>query len=350
MLRWEMHAANQPLQRTSCEAPALQPDEVLVRVAGCGICHTDLGFLYGGVRTRKELPLALGHEISGVVEAAGVAARDWFGRAVVVPAVIPCGECAVCRKGRRTICPKQIFPGNDIHGGFASHVVVPARGLCRVPPSMSVPLHELAVLADAITTPYEAIRRSGLDAGDVAIFVGIGGVGSFGVQIAHALGAEVIAIDVDPERLELAAQHGASLTLDARAHEGNALRDAVRAHLRAAGKPLVEWRIFETSGTRAGQETAFRLLVHGAHLAVVGFTLDTVTVRLSNLMALDARAEGNWGCPPERYPEALALVERGQVVITPFVETRPLSHVNEALADLQAHRIKRRVVLVPDFN
>jgi 6-hydroxycyclohex-1-ene-1-carbonyl-CoA dehydrogenase len=229
---------------------------------------------------------------------------------------------------------------------------VPARGLGPVPADLEarcgVGLADLAVLADAITTPYEAARRAHLHEGDVAIFVGAGGVGGFGVQVARALGAYVVAVDVDPERLRLASEHGASLALDARDETAAGLRDRIRAHLRDAGRPLVEWKIFETSGTKAGQETAWRLLVHGAHLGVVGFTLEPATVRLSNLMALDARAEGNWGCPPDRYPEALDLVLHRKVAIAPFVERRPLEEVNRALEDLRAHRVKRRIVLVPE--
>jgi 6-hydroxycyclohex-1-ene-1-carbonyl-CoA dehydrogenase len=354
MLRWEMREPNAPLVANEVAPPALGPDEVSIRVAGCGICHTDLGFYSGGVRTRAALPIALGHEVSGVVEAAGSDAGRWRGQAVVVPAVIPCGTCDPCRRGRETICPKQIFPGNDIHGGFATHVVVPARGLCPVPPDLErragIGLPDVAVLADAVTTPYEAICRSGLQSGDVALFVGVGGVGGFGVQIARALGAYVVALDVNPARLALAAAHGAAFALDVRGQEPGAVREQVRAHLKQAGKPVTEWRIFETSGTKPGQELAWRLLVHGAHLGVVGFTLEPSSIRLSQLMALDARAEGNWGCPPARYPEALDLVLRGQVRIAPYVERRPLAAVNEALADLMAHRIDRRVVLVPDME
>ncbi|KAB2958735.1 MAG: alcohol dehydrogenase catalytic domain-containing protein [Thermoanaerobaculia bacterium] len=107
--------------------------EVVIEVAGCGVCHTDLGFFYEGVPTRHPFPLTLGHEIAGTVVEAGPGAEAWLGRAVVVPAVLPCGECDACRAGRGAICPRQVFPGNDVHGGFASHVRVPSRGLCPVP-------------------------------------------------------------------------------------------------------------------------------------------------------------------------------------------------------------------------
>jgi 6-hydroxycyclohex-1-ene-1-carbonyl-CoA dehydrogenase len=231
---------------------------------------------------------------------------------------------------------------------------VPARGLCGVPADLEarcgVSLAQLAVLADAITTPYEAARRAHLHEGDVAIYIGVGGVGGFGVQVARALGAHVIAIDVDPDRLKLASEHGASLALDARELDPSGIRDRIRAHLKEHRRPMVEWKIFETSGTKVGQETAWRLLVHGAHLGVVGFTLDAATVRLSNLMALDARAEGNWGCPPDLYPEALDLVLHGKVEIGPYVVERPLKEVNRALEDLHAHREKRRIVLIPEAS
>jgi 6-hydroxycyclohex-1-ene-1-carbonyl-CoA dehydrogenase len=108
-----------------------------------------------------------------------------------------------------------------------------------------------------------------------------------------------------------------------------------------------EWIIFECSGTRAGQETAFGLLNHGATLCVVGFTMDKVEIRLSNLMAYHARAIGNWGCPPELYPQALELVLNGQVKIAPFVEKHPLSDINQVFEAVHAGALKRRAVLVP---
>jgi 6-hydroxycyclohex-1-ene-1-carbonyl-CoA dehydrogenase len=108
-----------------------------------------------------------------------------------------------------------------------------------------------------------------------------------------------------------------------------------------------EWIIFECSGTRAGQEMAFGLINHGATLCVVGFTMDKVEVRLSNLMAYHARALGNWGCPPELYPAALNLVLNGRVKVVPFVERHPLSQINEIFAAVHHGELKRRAVLVP---
>ena len=207
----------------------------------------------------------------------------------------------------------------------------------------------LSVVADAVTTPYEAIRRSGLGTDDVAVFVGVGGVGGFGVQIAAACGAAVAAIDVDHDKLEMAAQHGASLTLDATCMSEKELKSAVRAFVKESGRKGTGLRIFETSGTPAGQSTAFGLLDYGAYLAVVGFTPKKVELRLSNLMALDATARGNWGCPPEQYPAALALVLEGKVAIEPYVERYPLDEAPALLEAVARHEIRKRVILVPQL-
>jgi 6-hydroxycyclohex-1-ene-1-carbonyl-CoA dehydrogenase len=331
------------------------PGEVIVEVAGCGVCHTDLGFFYDGVPTRHSFPLTLGHEISGRVVAAGAGAEAWRGRAVVVPAVLPCGRCEACRAGRGAVCSEQVFPGNDVHGGFATHVRVPARGLCAVPDPHTAAndrqrpeLAMLAVIADAVTTPYQAVLRSGLGPDDLAVFVGAGGVGGFGIQIAKSRGAHVAALDVDPQRLDLVAAHGADLVLRPDQLDFRALRQSLRAFADERGVPTWRRRVFETSGTASGQTTAFGLLEPGGYLSVVGFTPEKVTLRLSNLMAFDATVEGNWGCLPEHYPAVLDLVLSGAVQLAPFVEQRPLGTINATFEDLRAHRIARRVVLVPD--
>ncbi len=351
---WTVDEPGAPMTLVGLEASP-RAGEVLVRVVGCGVCHTDLGFFYDRVPTRHPLPLVLGHEVAGVVVEAGRGAEAWLGRSVVVPAVIPCGECAACAAGRGSICPLQVFPGNDLHGGFATHLVVPARGLCPVPdltdPRVNprgLELETLSVIADAVSTPYQAILRSGLAAGDLAVFVGVGGVGGFGVQLAAALGARVVAVDVDPGRLARLETHGAEWTFDSAQTGFRELKGEIRRIAKELDVASFRWRVFECSGTPAGQATAFGLLGHGSYLGVVGYTPQPVELRLSNLMALDATAQGNWGCLPEHYPAVVELALQGKVALEPFVEYRALASINESFADLHEGRISRRLILMPE--
>ena len=349
--RWVMKEPKAPLVRETFDPFPPGEGEVVVEIAGCGVCHTDLGYLYDGVRPGHALPLTLGHEISGRVVAAGPGAEAQLGAAVIVPAVIPCGACGPCIRGRPHICKAQQMPGNHVHGGFATHIRVPARGLCHVDEArlahVGLGLADVSVVADAMTTPYEAVKRAGVGPGSFAVVVGAGGVGGYCVQIAAAFGAKVVAIDVDPAKLEAIEAHGAVATLNAREHDARALKAAVGKVAAAHGLPATEWHLFECSGTGAGQLTAYGLLVHGATLSVVGFTMNKIEIRLSNLMAFDARAIGNWGCAPELYPAALDLVLAGKVQVQPFIERHPLDDINHVFEAVHRRDIKRRAVLVP---
>lgn len=348
--RWSMTAVGEPMAKSEF-TPTPGAGEVVVEVAGCGVCHTDLGFYYSGVRFNHPAPLTLGHEISGRVVATGEGAGAWAGKAVLIPAVMPCGECDLCLSSHGTICRAQQMPGNDIHGGFASHIVVPAKTLCPVDEkrlaAAGLNLADISVVADAVTTPYQAAVQAEVQPGDVAIVIGIGGVGGYAVQVANALGATVIAIDVDQVKLDNMAKHGAALTLNSREVQGKELKKAINSFVKEKGLKETCWKIFECSGTAPGQDTAFGLLTYGATLSVVGFTMDKIELRLSNLMAFHARALGNWGCLTELYPAALDLVLDGKVNLGPFIEKHPLDNINEVFASAHAHKLTRRAILVP---
>jgi 6-hydroxycyclohex-1-ene-1-carbonyl-CoA dehydrogenase len=118
----------------------------------------------------------------------------------------------------------------------------------------------------------------------------------------------------------------------------------------AHGCPSHRWRIFECSGRATGQETAFGLLGHAGTLMVIGFTLEKVALRLSNLMAFDATVQGSWGCRAELYPEALALVTSGHVTLRPFIEHFPMSCAPGVLERVADHSITRRAILEPDWQ
>jgi 6-hydroxycyclohex-1-ene-1-carbonyl-CoA dehydrogenase len=342
----QLTAVGAPLELRELPDPTPGDDEVVVRVAGCGVCHTDIGFWQDGVPTKHPLPLTLGHEVAGTVVDAGASYAALLDQEVIVPAVMPCGTCDLCSHGRGNICRRQKMPGNDIQGGFADYIVVPGRGLCHVESRGPYDLAALSVIADAVTTPYQAVVRSGLGADELAVVIGVGGIGIYCAQIAAGLGAHVVAIDVDDAKLAKAAAHGAGHTINANT-PFKELRGQVRDFARARGCSDHGWKIYECSGTAPGQETAFGLLTYASTLMVIGFTLAKTSLRLSNAMAFDATIQGTWGCKPELYPEALALVTGGTVTLAPFIKTFPLSDGPDVVRRVAAHEIMERAILVP---
>lgn len=349
MYSWQMTELNVDFKLIESSLPEVNNNEALVKIAGCGVCHTDLSFWHYGVKTKKELPLTLGHEISGKVIAGD---PNWIGKKVIIPAVLPCGECELCKKGRSNMCQNQLMPGNDFHGGFASHIKVPSKFLCAVPEKVldKYSLKQLSVIADAISTPYQVIKKSELEAGDLAIVIGVGGVGVYAALIAKIFGAKVLALDIDDDKLNTAKANGIDAVLNIKGLDIKTVKGNVKDIAKNLGVSKYGWKIFEMSGTKAGQETAFNLITFTSTLSIVGFTMDKPDVRLSNLMAFDAKIIGTWGCKPELYPEVVDLIATDKLKIADFIETFPLSKINEVFKNTLEHKYKKRSILVPDFE
>ena len=349
VLQWQMIALNKQFQLKESNFPELKGGEVIVKVSGCGVCHTDLSFWHHGVQTKHPLPLTLGHEISGVVVAGS---KNWLNKNVIIPAVLPCGECELCKKGRSNICRNQVMPGNDFHGGFASHVKVSSKFLCPVSDNIlkKYSLEQLAVIADAISTPYQVVEKSELEPNDLAIVIGIGGVGIYGALIAKIFGAKVIALDISNDKLNTAKANGINAILNTQGMDLKTSKEKIKEIAKEIKAPKIGWKIFEMSGTKAGQELAFNLITFASTLSIVGFTMDKVEVRLSNLMAFDAKLIGTWGCRAELYPKVLELIESDKLRISQFIQTIPMSKINEVFKNTLNHKYTKRVVLVPDFN
>ncbi|TAK56484.1 MAG: 6-hydroxycyclohex-1-ene-1-carbonyl-CoA dehydrogenase [Gammaproteobacteria bacterium] len=348
---WQMTAPGR-LQRTEIPRPELAPGEALVEIRGCGVCHTDLSYFYDGVPTVDKPPLTLGHEIAGVIVAGDQ--PELIGAEVIIPAVLPCNDCEICRSGRGNRCLKQRMPGNSmgIWGGFASHIPVPARDLCRVPAGRQQPLEHLAVVADAIATPFHAAKRAGLQPDDRVVVIGAaGGVGSFMTQIAKGLGARaVIAIDLNEEKLALMCGYGADFTINPRGKSAKEIKDLIKDWCKTQGLPAnFGWKIFEVTGSKAGQELALALLSFVGKLIVVGYGTAETQYMLSRLMAFEADMIGVWGCRPMDYPEVLGMCLDGRIALGPFVETRPMSQIEQVFDEAHHGRLKKRVVLTPDF-
>jgi len=339
------------LERKEIPVPQLQPREALVKIAGCGVCHTDLGYFYDGVRTVTTPPLTLGHEISGTVVAGD---SKLVGKEVIVPAVMPCNKCPICEAGRNNMCLSQKMPGNSlgIYGGFSDYIPVPVEDLCIVKNRGDFQLAELAVIADAVTTPYQACVRAGVKKGDNVIVVGVtGGVGVYVAQMAKAFGAKtVVGIARDPEKLERALKYGADFVINSTGKDENAVRNEFRELCKAKGLPSnYGWIVFEVTGTPQGQAIALNLLSFIGKLIVIGFGLQKNEYSISRLMAFDADIIGTWGCLPKYYPKVLELVLNKAIQIKPFTETRPMSKIREVFDEAHTKKLMKRIVLTPDF-
>ncbi|MBI4464933.1 MAG: alcohol dehydrogenase catalytic domain-containing protein, partial [Acidobacteria bacterium] len=192
------HAAHQPLSLEDIPRPEPGPGEIVMEVVACGVCHSDLHYTDHGVKTFKTPPLVLGHEASGHVAAVGPGVRSpKEGDAILLPATYSCGACFYCRTGRENICANMKMYGNDVDGSFAEYVLAPAKDTVLVP--KEIPLENASIIADAISTPYFAVKqRAGVRPGDTVAVVGCGGMGINAVQAAAASGARVIAVDLNP--------------------------------------------------------------------------------------------------------------------------------------------------------
>lgn len=339
------------IERTTIPVPEIKEDEVLVEVAGCGVCHTDLGYFYDGVPTVSKPPLTLGHEISGTVVAGD---ETWVGKEVIIAAAMPCRKCYLCKTGRGNRCLAQKMPGNSmgIYGGFSSHIPVPSIDLCEIRDRGDTPLSHFSVIADAAATPYQAAKRADLQPGDNVVVIGItGGVGQYQGQIVKALGAKtVIGIARNAEKLERSLSYGADFVINSTDKDARAVTKEFRSICKENGLPNYGWKIFEVTGTKPGQEIALSLLGFTGKLLVVGFGLQKVEYSIGRLMAFDAEVIGTWGCLPEYYPIVLDMALSKRIDMEPFVEPRPLSSIAETFDEVhKTGSPMRRIVLTPDF-
>jgi 6-hydroxycyclohex-1-ene-1-carbonyl-CoA dehydrogenase len=332
------YGADRPLTVEDVPVPEAGAGQVLIRVAGCGVCHTDLHYLDHGTPTFKQPPVILGHEVSGRVEVVGEGVRHLtVGDRVLAAAVTSCGHCRACREGRESVCANGEMLGNHIDGGFAEYVVVPAKDVFHLPDE--IPLVEGSIIADAITTPYHAVvNRGRVRPGDEVVVIGCGGVGINIVQIAAALGARVIAVDVCSGKLERAAELGAAATLDAAAE---VRPDKALRGLTGGGADLA----FEAVGKPATQELAVASLKTGGRAVFVGYSPKAMTLNSGRVMFRELEVVGSLGCRPVDYPRVIEMVRQGRIRLKELVTHRfCLSEIGQAFDTLRSGAAIRVVV------
>jgi len=333
------HGPGQALTIEDRPVPKPGPGEALIRVAACGVCHTDLHYLDHGVKTFREPPLILGHEPSGTVEEMGPGAEGFqSGERVLLPAVVTCGKCRSCRLGRENICDNMRMFGNHMDGAFAEFVTAPVKDLFSLPEE--VPLQEGSIIADALSTPFHAVtRRAQVRPGESVVVFGCGGVGINVVQVAAVAGGRVIAVDLSEKKLEMAKKFGAQETIHAAAVEN--VPKAVRK-LTGGGAEVA----LEAIGIPGTIRQAFDSLRTGGRMVIVGFCAEEVPLSAGRIMFREISLMGSLGCRPVDYPPLISLVRDGRLKVKEVVTHRfPLDKIHEAFDLLRSGESLRSIVL-----
>lgn len=329
-----------PLTVRDVEKPVIGSEEVLVRVRACGLCGTDLK-IHSGKFSRISIPIIPGHEIAGEVYEVGDQVRKVkVGDRVVVHIYITCGQCRYCRAGRDTLCQNlrgQI--GFTVNGGMAEFVKVPATNV--LPIGETISFSQAATLPDAVATAYHALcNRATIKKGEILVVVGAGGVGLHAIQVAKALGAKVLAVDVKGNHLEKAIELGADVAL-------NPDRDDIpKAIEREGGKVGAEW-VMDVVGQPETLDKDLNWLCPGGKLIVVGYNLTRpFSVFPQMVVSRELEVIGCRGMTRQDLADVIAWVEEGKIV--PVVDgILPLSEVNEAYERIRSGRVLGRLVLEP---
>jgi len=253
--------------------------EVLVKVAFCGICHSDLSLINGTFPAMRPV-VTQGHEASGTIAKLGPDVTGFSeGDRVVVAAGRPCTQCANCRRGDVTNCLAIQLMAFAYDGAWAEYTVAQAAGLTRVPDN--VPLEQAAILADAVSTPFGAVVRTGkVGIGESVGVWGVGGVGTHIVQLARLVGAvPVIAVDIKPEVLERATELGADYAFDARDEQL-----AQKIAEVTGGRRLDV--AFDAVGLKSTFEQALDNLTVGGRLVAVGMSAESPSVGPTSMFGL----------------------------------------------------------------
>ncbi len=310
--------------------PEPGPGEVLVKVAFCGICHSDLSLINGTFPAM--LPVVTqGHETSGTIAKLGPDVTGWKeGDRVVVAAGRPCLTCANCRRGDVTNCLAIQLMAFAYDGGWAEYTVAQAFGLTRVPDN--VPLEQAAILADAVSTPFGAVVRTGkVGIGESVGVWGVGGVGTHIVQLARLVGAvPVIAVDVKPAVLERAVELGADHAFDAR---DDRLSEKI-AELTGGRKLDVA---FDAVGRKSTVEQALDNVTVGGRLVVVGMSDESPSVGPTSMFALTQKQVlGHLGYQNVDIATLATLVSTGRLDISRSItEVVPLDDIRLGIERLE---------------
>jgi alcohol dehydrogenase, propanol-preferring len=335
MLAYRFHPGERTLFKEEVDQPEPGPNDAILRVRSAGVCHSDLHVLDQEVPFLRNA-FTMGHEVCGELIKTGSEVPETFkkGALYAVHGPNPCGNCNYCRTGRDNLCdsPSRAYIGLGADGGYADYIKVPARNIAEVPAGVSPEV--AAVATDAVLTPWHAFKTlANIRQGDSVLCIGLGGLGMNGMQIAHALGAYVIASDMRETSLEMATQLGADEVFHSRELEEK-----------------LKGRKIDVVGDFVGREATFKqaqtLVRPGGIVAAVGLGSLQVPFLPMIIASNEIRVQGSfWGTSVE-LKQLLRYIADGK--IKPQVDTGKLEDVNHWLEELKNGRVRSRMALMPE--
>ena len=317
------------------------PLDVIVKIGGAGVCRTDLHIIEGqwDAAMGTPLPYILGHENAGWVYEVGSAVSNVaVGDTVILHPTPTCGLCRACRAGDDMHCENSTFPGLSTDGGMADYLLTSARACVKLDPKTRP--QDVAALADAGITAYHAVRKAIplLYPGTTAVVIGAGGLGHIGIQCLSALTAtRIVVVDRNPEALKLAAELGADHTVVADGKQVDTVKDLTNG----AGAHVVLDFVAEQGAEMDG----WNMTAPAGSYFVIGYG-GTLTIPTLDIISTERNIIGNIVGTYNDLAELMALAEAGKVTL--HTKAYPLTAAPEALADLDAGRVRGRAILVPE--
>jgi propanol-preferring alcohol dehydrogenase len=328
-----LHKGEAHLKIEDVPERSLHKHQIRVNIKCCGVCGSDIHVTLHKQVSLKNYPVIMGHEASGVVVEVGEDVRKFKkGDRVVISSGVSCGVCKFCKSGRPNYCPQKGVLGFDVDGAFAEHIITEERYLCHLPDS--IPFDRGAILADAVSTPYHALKYAGkLEKGDTVAVIGCGGLGIHAVTLAKALGAgKVIAVDIDRGALENAEKYKADECINAKEH-------------RNVGKILKELSggidiLCDFSGYYKNIEESVRAMNSNGRMVMVGIGKNSLKIGFPmQIVDKMITITGSLGCDERAIPELMDLYVSGKLDLSHSITSHhSLEEVNDCLENLH-HRI-----------
>jgi NAD+-dependent secondary alcohol dehydrogenase Adh1 len=331
---------HQPVVEEVPEPTISGPLDVIVKIGGAGVCRTDLHIIEGqwAQAMAPTLPYTIGHENAGWVHEVGAAVTNvGVGDTVILHPTPTCGLCRACRTGDDMHCSDSSFPGLSHDGGMAEYLLTSARACVKLEPQTRP--EDVAALADAGITAYHAVRKAIplLYPGTTAVVIGAGGLGHIGIQCLAALTAtKIIVVDRNPDALKLAEQLGAHHTVVADGGQIDAVQDLTGGH----GAEVV----LDFVAEQGAERDAFQMTRRAGSYFVIGYG-GTVTIPTFDIISTERNIIGNIVGTYNDLAELMVLAQAGKITL--HTRTYPLEEAVEALADLDAGRVRGRAILVP---